>query len=197
MSTSEFRDKLKTTIVLVARELLANEGLQGLQARRIAQSANCSVGTIYNLYGSLDMVVVAANAETLAELHDKLAEAAHGQANLTERLNAMAQTYLRFAVDRTLEWRAIFEHRFANKTTVPEWYRENQSELFALVEQALASDVNAEDQRQEAARALFSAVHGVIALALDEKLGDFDQPRTERQVSFIVNAVARGLSNPS
>ena len=114
-----------------------------------------------------------------------------------ERLNAMAQTYLRFAVDRTLEWRAIFEHRFATKTTVPDWYRENQSEVFTLVEEALASDVDVEDQRQEAARALFSAVHGVVALALDEKLGDFDQPRTERQVSFIVSAVARGLTNPS
>ena len=195
MSTSGYRDRLKSTIIEVARELLSRDGLQGLQARRIAQGADCSVGTIYNLFGNLDMVVIAANAETLAELHTELQEAINGTSGLAARLTALSQTYLQFALKRTLEWRAIFEHRFATRTTVPDWYRASQGELFAIVEEVLAPEVSSPDQRAEAARALFSAVHGVIAIALDEKLGEFQHAQTERQVHFVVESMAHGIAH--
>jgi Tetracyclin repressor-like, C-terminal domain len=109
----------------------------------------------------------------------------------------MASMYLEFAVERTSEWRAIFEHRLTTKTTVPEWYLSKQTELFAVVESILEPAIAAQHQRLEAARALFSAVHGVIALALDEKLGVFDRNATERQVQFIVQSVSQGLRSPT
>jgi len=196
MSSSSYRDRLKSTIIQVARELLATDGLQGLQARRIAQSADCSVGTIYNLFGNLDMVIISANAEALAELHAQLSEAIKDKAGLTERLDTLSQTYLRFAIERTLEWRAIFEHRCAPKTTIPDWYRANQAQSFAIVEDVLAPGMDQSETRAEAARALFSAVHGVIALSLDEKLGEFQQAQTERQVHFVVKSIARGITSP-
>jgi hypothetical protein len=65
MSMPSYRDRQKSTIVKIARDILATEGLEGLQARRVAGAADCSVGTIYNLFGSLDMVIIAANAERL------------------------------------------------------------------------------------------------------------------------------------
>jgi len=196
MSTPGYRDRLKSTITRVARELLSRDGLQGLQARRVAQGADCSVGTIYNLFGNLDMVVIAANAETLAELHSELQAIIAATSGTPERLTALSQTYLQFALKRTLEWRAIFEHRFATKTTVPDWYRESQGELFAIVEEVLTPEIPSPEQRSEAARALFSAVHGVIAIALDEKLGEFQNAQTERQVQFVVQSIARGISHP-
>ncbi|MBU2531397.1 MAG: TetR/AcrR family transcriptional regulator, partial [Alphaproteobacteria bacterium] len=65
MSMPGYRDRLKSTIVRIAREILLSDGLEGLQARRVASLSDCSVGTIYNLFGNLDMVIIAANAETL------------------------------------------------------------------------------------------------------------------------------------
>lgn len=195
MSMPGYRDRLKSTIVKVAREILISDGLDGLQARRVARGADCSVGTIYNLFGNLDMVVIAANAETLANLREDLVRAKDSSTDLSTRLDALASTYLDFAVQRTLEWRALFEHRFATKTPLPEWYRDAQAELFLIVEEILEPALQQERERHEAARALFSAVHGVVSLAMDEKLGDFDREATERQVRFIIHAVARGLED--
>lgn len=193
MPMAGYRDRLKITIVSVARDILCEDGLDALQARRIARSADCSVGTIYNLFGSLDLVIIAANAITLEELRTKLIEATQGVDGRDEKLEALARTYLNFSVERTAEWRALFEHRFTTKTPVPEWYLEAQAELFVLVESILERTIVEPHARKEAARGLFSAVHGVIALAMDEKLGAFDREATERQVVFIVKSVARGL----
>ncbi len=194
MPGNSYRDKLKSTIVQVSRELLVAEGLEGLQARKVATAAGCSVGTIYNLFGNLDTVIVTANAETLAELHDKLVEVRSDTfGSLAERLERLALAYLGFAIERQNEWRAIFEHRPASKFVVPDWYRAAQSELFAIVESVLSPVIAEPERRQEAARALFGAVHGIVALALDQKLGDFDGDATERQVRLIVNAAAGGL----
>lgn len=192
-----YRDRLKSNIVRVAREILVSDGLEGLQARRVARGADCSVGTIYNLFGNLDMVIITANADTLDELHGELLRSKDGMSTMDAQLNAMASMYLSFAVERTTEWRAIFEHRLTTKTTVPDWYLLKQSELFAVVEGILEQAIAAPNRRLEAARALFSAVHGVIALALDEKLGIFDRNATERQVKFIVQSISGGLRSPA
>ena len=195
MSMPNYRDRQKSSIVRIAREILADEGLSGLQARKIAHAADCSVGTIYNLFGSLDTVIIYANAETLAELHDDLERAQRSAAVFDQQLDALAQAYLAFALRRTPEWRALFEHRFTTKTTVPEWYRRAQADVFAIVEELLRPTIVADHSRNEAARALFSAVHGVVSIALDQKLGAFDKAAAERQVQFIVRSIAHGIND--
>lgn len=195
MSMPNYHDRQKSAIVQIARDILAVDGLEGLQARRVATAAGCSVGTIYNLFGSLDMVVIAANTETLTDLHDLLVQAKRTGQDLDQQLNALANAYLEFALTRTPEWRALFEHRFTTKTTVPEWYRQSQAELFAIVEGLLTQVIPSERARLEAARALFSAVHGVISIAMDQKLGEFDRDATERQVQFIVKSIAQGIND--
>lgn len=195
MSMPSYRDRQKSSIVRIARDILATEGLQGLQARKIAHAADCSVGTIYNLFGSLDMVVIFANAETLAALHDDLIRAKSSAPVFDQQLDALAQAYLAFAMRRTPEWRALFEHQFTTKTTVPEWYRQAQTDVFATVEELLRHTIVADQSRSEAARALFSAVHGVVSIALDQKLGAFDKSAAERQVHFIVKSIAHGIND--
>ena len=195
MSMPNYRDRQKSSIVRIAREILAEEGLQGLQARKIALAADCSVGTIYNLFGSLDMVVIFANAETLSDLHEDLQRARQSAPAFDQQLEALAQAYLAFALRRTPEWRALFEHRFTTKTTVPEWYQQAQADVFAIVEELLRPTIVADHARSEAARALFSAVHGVVSIALDQKLGAFDKSAAERQVQFIVKSIAHGIND--
>lgn len=193
MNDPGFRERLKHKVLEVSREILKSQGLQGLQARRVAVDSGCSVGTIYNMYGSLDAVIITANAQTLAELRDSLMAVRGGATTLAERLDALAMAYLAFAVDRNHEWRAIFEHRFAGKTVVPDWYRQSQTDLFVIVEEILGEAIRDPARCREAARALFAAVHGIVALALDEKLHDFDRADTERQIRFVLSAVAAGL----
>lgn len=197
MNDPTFRDKLKDRVIEVSRELLRQNGLAGIQARKVADGSGCSVGTIYNLYGNLDTVIIATNAGTLGDLREALLRVRGAGVGLAERLHALAVAYLDFAVERNHEWRAVFEHRFAEKTVVPDWYREHQGELFAIVEHILEPAIADLEQRREAARALFAAVHGIVTLALDEKLREFDRAATERQIRFIIDAIASGLARPA
>lgn len=195
MPMPNYRDQQRSAIVRSARLIFASDGLDGLQARKVARAADCSVGTIYNLFDNLDMIILTANLETLAELRDALLDAKRPAQSLDEQLDALAKAYLMFAVNRTAEWRALFEHRPSGRMDVPDWYRDAQTALFAIVEAPLRTTITDERSRKEAARALFSAVHGVISVALDEKLGAFNMSATERQVQFIVRSIARGLND--
>ncbi|MEM6495908.1 MAG: TetR/AcrR family transcriptional regulator [Pseudomonadota bacterium] len=194
MPDRNYRNKLKANTLIVAKRIVENEGLGALQARRIAQEAGCSVGTIYNLYDGLDDLIVRVNAGTLEDLGAKLSALETGNSeNLADSLTAMALAYLSFALDKQTSWRAVFEHQLAKDKVVPDWYREHQAALFSIVEKQLASVVSDDRERRLAARALFAAVHGIVSIALDQKLGDFDYAATQAQVKFIVQSAAHGL----
>ena len=47
----------------------------------------------------------------------------------------------------------------------------------------------------DAAHALFSAVHGIVLLSLDAKLGPFEPATCERQIRFVVEHVVQGLTS--
>lgn len=196
-----YRTKMRDSMVMIASRIVNEEGLAAVQARRISQEAGCAVGTLYNVFGGLDYLIIEANAATLATLGEALAKADAASGNpaapLAQRLLALANAYLRFANDNSKAWRAVFEHHMTPGTEVPAWYRERQGGLFALIESLLKDVVADRAERGSAARALFSAVHGIVAISLDQKLGDFDLAEAERQVQFVVRSVANGLTGPS
>jgi AcrR family transcriptional regulator len=196
MMQPSYREKLKTTMLSIAARILEAEGLEGLQARRIAREAGCSVGTLYNIFESLDDLIIVANARTLDDLGRALIVAceASSQATLEGRLQALALAYLRFAIVHEKSWRAVFEHHMASGQPVPGWYREAQAKQFGLVEEVLRDVMPEPKTRWRAARALFSAVHGIVALALDRKLGEFNPAETEAQVRLVLAAAALGLA---
>lgn len=189
------RERLKRRMLEIAEQILAREGLDGLQARRVASQAECSVGTLYNVFRGLDDLIIHANDRTLQQLGEKLIEArdTSPDRSLEGVLLSFARAYLAFAIEHTTPWRALFEHRLSEDQLVPDWYRERQATLFALVEDVLHGTLTDDQVRKRAARALFSAVHGIVAIALDRKLGDFDARETEAQVRLVVAAAARGL----
>jgi AcrR family transcriptional regulator len=190
-----YRARLRLDVLDLAERVVATEGLAGLQARRIASDANCSVGSIYNVFGDLDGLAIAVNERTLARLAGPLEasfEATRGHPT-AGRLTDLALAYMRFALDNQLRWRAVFELRLPNGREVPDRYRQSQAQLLSLIERIIAAEIPDAGKRAHAARALFAAVHGIIALALDNKLSPFDAATVEAEIRFIVRAAAAGL----
>jgi AcrR family transcriptional regulator len=192
-----FRVRLKVRMLQIAERLLEDEGLSGVQARRIAKEADCAVGTLYNVFNGLDGLIVSANTQTLRAF-GRAGEAAMRRAAsrpFGEQLEALALAYLDFAIAHRRRWKAVFDHQMPEGEDVPAPYRFDQNRLFAMIELPLASIIADPAERSSAARSLFAAVHGIVALALDRKLGPFDAAETERQVRFFVGLMAKGLAD--
>lgn len=190
-----YRERLRDDLLGIACRIVAAEGLAALQARRIATEAGCAVGTIYNVFGDLDGLILAANEVTLDLMSVPLTQVFAASEGLPkeQRLLALAEAYLEFARARPLQWRAVFEHRLQLNHELPEAYVEKRARLLSLIEKAIVAEVRDAELRRRAARALFAAVHGIILLAFDNKLQPFNKAETEREIRFIVGAAAAGI----
>jgi AcrR family transcriptional regulator len=196
MVDPSFRSNLREEIIAKAGALIETEGLEAVQARRIAREAGCAVGTVYNLFGDIDGLIVAINATTLDMLGGAIsaeAESLH-DGTLEQRLSRLAMTYVGFALKQRRRWEAVFKHRLPDGREVPTSYIADQNRLLGVIETVIASHIENPEHLRRVARALFGAVHGIVALALDRRLGDRPQSELEIEIGIIVSLVARGLT---
>jgi len=198
------RAKLRETLITAAERLIETQGLAGVKARTLAQAAGCALGAIYNVFPDLDALILAVSAHTLANLDAQLTPIllrADGspQALTPEearsKLEALALAYLDFAAAHRASWRALFEHRLPAGKAMPEWMIADQARLFGKVEALLDPLIPnmAAAERSALARTLFSAVHGVVLLGLEEKLAPMPLDLLRRQLTELVAAMAVGL----
>jgi AcrR family transcriptional regulator len=197
-ATAERRTVLRERLLAAAREAIRAGGLQNLKARDLAASAGCAVGAIYNVFDDLDELILRVGADTLARLEQALtgATAQAPGADPADDLARLARAYLDFARTHKLLWRALFEHRLSGARPVPSWFLEDQSRLFGLLDAPLAQLLPNEPPAARAlmARTLFSAVHGVVSLGLEEKLAPMPAQTLDDQLDALVRAFAAGLS---
>jgi AcrR family transcriptional regulator len=202
-TAGERRGQLKTALIDAAEEIIARDGLAALRARDIAAAAGCALGAIYNAFDDLDAIVFAVNMRTLTLLERSMEEALRRKSSTgvsaedpdLGRLIRLAVAYLDFAAKHGPRWRALFEHYLQEGETVPQWYTAELNRIFQFVEEPLRAvrPGLAADELELLARAVFSAVHGVVSLGLEQKLGEIPPGRLRKQTVSIVAALVRGL----
>src|SRR6267143_1474974 len=121
-------------------------------------------------------------------------ERARGSEEAIDGLLRLTLAYLEFAARHTIRWRALFEHRMSEGRPLPEWFVDQQQVLFLQVERPLLTLLPELDEaaRRTLARTLFSAVHGIVALGLEEKLVSLPLPDLRSQLTAAVRAIATG-----
>jgi len=193
------RRKLRDALIHAAERTIEREGLRGMKARELASQVGCAVGAIYNVFTDLDDLIFAVNALTLEQLEKTLTVAgqkgADPQTGAIKTLTHLALAYTDYAAANRRRWRALFDHRLAEDQVVPAWYQANLARLFVYIEKplrALRPEMTPE-QRMQLARSLFSAVHGIVLIGLEEKLQSIPLAAVREQVIFMVEAFTRGL----
>jgi AcrR family transcriptional regulator len=188
------RTQLRDRLIDIAQETVAAQGLAGLKARDLAAAAGCALGAIYTAFHDLDELILRVNARTLARLEAAL-DAAFVDAEAEQALEAMARAYLSFARKEEPSWRALFEHRLPPGAPVPAWYADARNRLFGRLDAPLAQLLPGRDATARAAlaRTLFSAVHGVVALGLEEKIAETPPKLLDEQLGVLIRLLAAGL----
>ena len=193
--TEERRAGQREALVEAAERTIAEQGLAALKARDLAVAAGVSLGGLYNIVGDLDEVILRVAARTLTRLDAALEQARGAGAAPEEQLVAIAIAYCRFARENLGLWRALFDHRMAHDRVLPDWQAQSQWSAFSHVSTPLRALLPAlgEDQALLLARTLFSAVHGVVSLGLEEKLIAVPSAALEEQIGKFVRTICAGL----
>jgi AcrR family transcriptional regulator len=193
----ERRTKLRQSLIESAEQAIAAKGLSGLKTRDLARQIGCANGAVYNLVEDVDELILRVGSRTLRRLDAALEVAeTNDSAPPAETLVRIAVAYCDFAAANLELWRALFEHRMAPGKPVPEWSVADQMELFRHIYQPLAAlfPDHTPAQLGVTARSLFSAVHGMVALGLEQKLVAVPVAALRHEIGTIVTAMITGLA---
>lgn len=180
--------------LIAAQHRLAAGGLAALTARKVADDIGYAVGTLYNLFDDFDTLIVHVNGMTLDLLHDALAPAVTGE-DTEGDLAALLKAYLQFLDDRPHLWAALFEHRRADDTLLPDWYLAKVDRVLGLLEKALGPVFLAPDDPgcAEAARVLWAGLHGICSLGGAGKLSVISHRTVADMAASLVENYVAGL----
>ena len=154
------RAELRAMILAEGHRHMSEVGYAHFSAREVAKRIGYSIGTIYNVFGTYDALILAINGDTLnmwAEyLRSRLANVTDG------RLRAAVEAYFEFANGHRNAWTAIYDFHLPENTPVPEDYAAKVTDITQIVIDEIAA-VLPDARKGEApalARSLLATVHG-------------------------------------
>ncbi len=162
-------EELRELLIANGHGLLAERGFAQFSAREAARRAGYSVGTIYNVFGSLDSFLIAINSRTFRMWSDWLEDALRAEAGEgMARLEALVRAYFAFADANRNAWMAIYDHRIDRSTAIAKEDEAAREALTSIVDREVAATLGAADEAgvRRLVRSLIATVHGHCALWL-------------------------------
>ena len=170
------REELIELLVATGHRHMAETGFARFSGREVAKRAGYSVGTIYNVFDSLDQLVAAINSRTFTlwaeHLRRRLAEGG------TDRIRSLVEGYFSFAVDNPQLWTAIYDHRLPAGTSLTDEDEAERGALTELVTAEIAAalpDTPGIDAAR-LARSLIATVHGHCSFLLNGSFALMGEP---------------------
>ena len=160
------RPELRSLFVDEGHRHLAEVGFAKFSAREVAKRIGYSVGTIYNVFGSVDALLVAINTRTFTlwteHLRTRLAEPGG------DRIRTLVEGYFAFASDHPNLWMSIYDHRLPDGMAMPDEDAADRAELTRIVAAEIAAALPAVEQVDlpRLTHSLVATVHGHCSFAL-------------------------------
>ncbi len=187
------KSRRRALMLETARAIIAAKGLRSLKVRDVAEAADCSIGSVYNEFGDFDGLILTVNRETVEALAARLN--AVPKDDPIRQLHGLAETYLAFFTEHANLLRSLYEHRMEDDRPFPEDILLMVMRAFALMHDPLVRLMPGRDGADIAlqARMMFSAVHGIISLGLEERMVAVPPDKLREQVAQFVDTYLAGL----
>jgi AcrR family transcriptional regulator len=166
------RDMLRERALEVGRRILQEEGLKGLNARRLASEIGVAVGTLYNLFENFEEIILRLNLETLQEMEAHFAGRAALPNDPVDAVLAIVRDYLAFTDRHRNRWAATLEFKSGAPHNFQDEFPATVSRLVAEVERAMAPlfPPGRESDRRLAAAVLWASLEGINTLIAVDNL---------------------------
>ncbi|MEF1310341.1 TetR-like C-terminal domain-containing protein [Vibrio mytili] len=164
------REELINLTLKTVKTFLEESSYHELSLRKIANMIGYVPSTLVNVFGNYNLLLLHTVAQTLDELSQ---EATQATANCTEPKQALfelAYCYHDFAQTHPYRWQLVFEHNM-NGAELPEWHAKRIDGMTGMLESLLAqmAPQRTESEVLKASRVLWSGVHGITLLSVDDK----------------------------
>ncbi|MGZ4969339.1 MAG: TetR/AcrR family transcriptional regulator [Methylobacter sp.] len=185
-------DEIKEMVLEASETIIINEGYHALTVRKIAMEIGYTVGSIYMVFANMADLIMHINANTIDDLSEQMHQASNCAPE--QHITELAKIYVGFAGRNFNRWTMIFARDTNN---IPEWYQQKIDRIFNRVEAQFTqlSPGRPPQQHKQAARALWSGVHGICALSLNDKLEAVAINAVEDDVVLLVESFIRGWVN--
>jgi len=194
------REELQQLILSAATSIVNERGRDALTARSVSKKTGYAPGTIYNVYGSMDGLIMYINAQTMDILYEvllKTPEITKPNA-VTKNLLALAVSYRKFVTNNKNIWLLLFDTSLPEDRVTLDWYQSKVDQLFELIENILLPLFAQKKSRELhlASRILWSSFHGFCYL---EEKGQFrtvsSKLTSTDMIEFLIENFVVGLEN--
>ncbi|KLN66363.1 MULTISPECIES: TetR/AcrR family transcriptional regulator [Vibrio] len=164
------REELIALTLNTVKEFLVSNTYHELSLRKIATMIGYVPSTLVNVFGSYNLLLLHAVAQTLDELSEEAKAVVSHCQDPKSALYELAYCYHDFAQRHPHRWQLIFEHNM-NGETLPEWQAERIDSMTGMLEQLLQVLAPERSPKEvlQASRVLWSGVHGITLLSVDDK----------------------------
>jgi AcrR family transcriptional regulator len=153
-----------------------------------------TVGTLYYEFGSLLQLRYHVSGRILdiflAELDAELARLGAG-------IEHTMLTYVMLSRAHENLWTFLFTFQAGPRQKARDWYNDKIALVFNKIELGLAPYTRSRKQAREAARVIWSSVHGMFVLSLSGKLQMVGVEEPEQMVRQILRTYLIGLQQPA
>ncbi|EGR0046208.1 TetR/AcrR family transcriptional regulator [Vibrio vulnificus] len=164
------REELIALTLETVKEFLTEHSYHELSLRKLANMIGYVPSTLVNVFGSYNLLLLHAVAQTLDELSLEAMEVVQDSNDKKQALAELAYCYHDFALQHPHRWRLIFEHNM-NGAELPEWQAKRIDNMTGMLEALLQQLAPSRTPTEvlQASRVLWSGVHGITLLSVDDK----------------------------
>lgn len=164
------REELVALTLDRVKQFLDSHSYHELSLRKVATMIGYVPSTLVNVFGNYNLLLLHVVAQTLDELAQEAQQAVKSTPYPKDALYQLAYCYHDFAKRNPYRWQLIFEHNM-NGEALPEWQAQRIDNMTNMLEGLLKviAPLRSEQEVLQASRVLWSGVHGITVLSVDDK----------------------------
>jgi AcrR family transcriptional regulator len=194
---------LRNTLIQAGQEILAQEGIAGLDLRKVARAAGVSHAAPYRHFAD-KQALLAAIAEhgfyQLAQAMDTAIEQA--RATAVDQLEQLAHAYVRFALDHPAHMREMFSGLTVERAAYPQLHaaaKQAFQRVVQVIERGQAQREIGSGAPADLSMVTWAQIHGIAMLLIEDQLPGVkgDEQAIARLIAHCIRTLYAGLGQPA
>jgi AcrR family transcriptional regulator len=165
---------LRNALIRAGQALLAEEGIAGLDLRKVARAAGVSHAAPYRHFADKQALLAAIAEEGFYQLAQSL-DTAIGQApsNAADQLEQLAHAYVRFAIDHPAHMREMFSGLTVQRAAYPQLHaaaKQAFQRVIQVIERGQARHEIGPGAPADLSMVAWTQIHGIAMLLIEDQL---------------------------